>query len=70
MQQSEPDVDVRLLRETNHKLEQQLVSVCLATGDQTVIDTLKQLFADQGLELNLPPSKSTSHSSQISKRSH
>jgi hypothetical protein len=56
MEQVELDVDIRLQRETNKKIEQQLISLCLAMGDDNVIRTFEQLSADQGFKIILKPS--------------
>ncbi|CAF1541162.1 unnamed protein product, partial [Rotaria sordida] len=55
--QDELDIDVRLQYETNKKIEQQLVSLCLAIGDDdNVIDIVEQLSVDQSFKIIIKPS--------------
>ncbi|CAF1269971.1 unnamed protein product [Adineta steineri] len=55
IQQDIFDIDIRLQRETNKKIEQQLVSLCLTIGDNNLINTFEQLTADQGFKIIVKP---------------
>ncbi|CAF0861662.1 unnamed protein product [Adineta steineri] len=55
IQQDIFDIDVRLQRETNKKIEQQLVSLCLTIGDDNLTNIFEQLTADQGFKLTVKP---------------
>ncbi|CAF1211887.1 unnamed protein product [Rotaria sordida] len=55
--QDELDIDVRLQHETNKKIEQQLISLCLAIGDDdNVIDIVEQLSVGQSFKIIIKPS--------------
>ncbi|CAF1541634.1 unnamed protein product [Rotaria sordida] len=63
--QDELDIDVRLQYETNKKIEQQLVSLCLAMGDDdNVIDIVEQLSVDQSFKIIITPSITQSNKQQ------
>ncbi|CAF1099713.1 unnamed protein product [Adineta steineri] len=55
IQQDIFDIDIRLQRETNKKIEQQLVSLCLTIGDNNLINAFEQLTADQGFKITIKP---------------
>ncbi|UJR21235.1 hypothetical protein I4U23_024330 [Adineta vaga] len=44
----EEDIDIRVQHETNKKLEQQLISLCLTIGDDNLINTFEQLSETYG----------------------
>ncbi|CAF2823340.1 unnamed protein product [Rotaria sp. Silwood2] len=63
--QDELDIDVRLQSEANNKIEQQLVSLCLAIGDDNnVIEIVEQLSVDQSFKITVKPSINQSNKQQ------
>ncbi|CAF3405452.1 unnamed protein product [Rotaria sp. Silwood1] len=63
--QDELDIDVRLQYETNKKIEQQLVSLCLTIGDdKNVVDIVEQLSAEQSFKTMVKPSMTQSNKKQ------
>ena len=45
------DIDIRVQRQSNEKIEQQIISLCRSTGDERVIDALEHLSADLGSKM-------------------
>ena len=52
----EEDIDVRLQREMNKKIEKQLISLCLSIGDEHLIDTFERLSEENGRKITIKPS--------------
>lgn len=54
--ENQRDIDVRLLYETNKKIEQQIIALCLNLNNEIVIDVIDQLDIDQSFKLAIKSS--------------
>ncbi|CAF0873509.1 unnamed protein product [Adineta ricciae] len=52
----EEDVDVRVQREMNKQIEQQLISLCLSIGDEHLVDIFERLSEENGRKITIKPS--------------
>ena len=57
LSQIESDIEIRLQRETNKKLEEQLVEFCSNTNDETLMKHFEEISSQLGRKISL--SKST-----------